>query len=100
MIPKNEGNDEESDPQEYSHSSNDVDEMGNFFGDGCFTCVQTRGQAGNSSHDSVVTNVDHYTLGRAFHSIGGEEGQVPVFEMIKYGRALVTWSYLVSKGFS
>ncbi|TRY67839.1 hypothetical protein TCAL_15855 [Tigriopus californicus] len=76
MVFQNEGNDEEGDSQEHGHTSDNVNEMGNLFGNGRVSTLQTRGQTSNTSHDSVVANVDDNTSGSSFHSVGREKGQV------------------------
>ena len=56
-ISQDEGNDEEGDTEENSHSGDDVDEMGNLLGNRGLIDLQTRGQVSNTSHHRVVTDL-------------------------------------------
>jgi hypothetical protein len=58
MVAEDESNDEEGHTQEDSHTSDQVDEMVDFLGDGGLAGAQTGGQASNTSHDSVVSAAD------------------------------------------
>merc|ERR1719322_1135373 len=71
--------------------------MGNFLGDGSLIRSQTRGETSNSSHDSVVSNVDDNTDGSSFHRIGGEESKILGLQWILVGEF---WSSGLGLGFS
>merc|ERR1719336_3460893 len=85
VVAEDEGNDEEGDSKEDSDTSDDVDKMGNFLGNGSLIRSQTRGKTSNSSHDSVVSNVDDNTDGSSFHRIGGEESKILGLQWILVG---------------
>ena len=50
VISENEGDDEEGHSEEDGHSSDQVDEVLDFPGDRGHSCVQSRGQVGDSTH--------------------------------------------------
>lgn len=60
MVAQDESNHEESHTQEDGHTSDQVDEMVDFLGDGGLASVQTGGQTSDTSHDSVVTAADDH----------------------------------------
>ena len=61
-LTEDECNDEERNTEEDGHSSDDVDEMSDLFGDWCLSGVDTRGQPGDPSHDRVIGAADHDPL--------------------------------------
>lgn len=64
MVAECKSNDKEGDSQEHSDSGNDVDEMVDLLGNRRLSCVQTRGQTGDTAHHGVVTTADNHSLGR------------------------------------
>merc|ERR1719232_64621 len=90
MISKNESNNEKCHTKEDSHASDQVDEMSYFLSNRGVSSFQTRSQTSNTSHDSVVTNVDNHAFGGSFNSIGGEESQVLGFQGIIMGEFSAT----------
>jgi len=68
--------DEEGDAEEDRDSSDDGDEVMQFFGNRGFTSFKARGKSGDATHDTVVADVDDHSLGGAFHSEGWEESKV------------------------
>ena len=85
MIAKDEGDDEEGYSKENSNPCDDVDEVGNFLGNGSISGVKPRSQTSNATHDRVVTDVHHNSPGSALNSVGGEEGEVLGFQGILVG---------------
>ena len=57
-VTQRERQDEEADTKEYSHGWDDMNEMLNLNGDGGISDGQTRGEIGNTSHDSSVTSLN------------------------------------------
>ena len=66
LVAKGQGDDEESHTEKDGNASNQVDEMGNFAGDRSFAGVQTGSQSSNSTHDSIVTDLDDDRSGRSY----------------------------------
>lgn len=58
-VTQDDGQDEEGDTQEDSHTCDDMDEMLDLFGDGGFAGLQARGQSSNAAHDCAVTSADN-----------------------------------------
>ena len=85
MVTQDKGDDEEGHTQKHSHSSDDMDKMSNFLSNWCISSLQSRCQTSNTTHDSVVTDVDDNTLASAFDCIGGEKGNVLGFQRILMG---------------
>ena len=61
VVAQDEGDDEESHSKEYSHASDDVDEMFDLTGNWGLTHLQTGGQVSDTAHHSSVTSVHHQT---------------------------------------
>ena len=64
--------------EEDSDTSDDVNEMGNFLSNGSFvrSQIRFRGKTSNSTHDSLISNVDNNSNSSSFNSIGGEENKI------------------------
>ena len=60
-IVEDESNDKEGNTQEDGHTSNQVYEMGNLFGNRSFSDFQSRGQVSYSTHDGFVSSSDNDT---------------------------------------
>merc|ERR1719188_213732 len=60
----------------------DVDKMGNFLGNGSFVRSQTRGKTSNSTHDSLISDIDNDSNSSSFNSICGEERKILGFQWI------------------
>lgn len=58
-VSQDEWQDEETDSQEYSHTSDDVDEMLDLDADGCPADLQLRCQSGDATHHRSVTGGYH-----------------------------------------
>merc|ERR1719422_83124 len=59
--------------------------MGNFLGNGSLVRSQTRGKTSNSTHDSLVSNIDNDSNSSSFNSVCGEESKILGFQWIFVG---------------
>merc|ERR1719210_861072 len=59
--------------------------MGNFLGNGSLIRSQTRDKTSNSTHDSLISDVDNDSNSSSFNSIGGEESKILGFQWIFVG---------------
>ncbi|GMS85838.1 hypothetical protein PENTCL1PPCAC_8013, partial [Pristionchus entomophagus] len=82
VVSEGEGDDEEGDTEEDSHSRDEMDEVLDLTGDGSHASVQSRGQMRDATHDGVVTRVDHDSFARSLDCVGGEEGDVAGLERV------------------
>ncbi len=62
VVAEDEGDDEEGDTEEDGDAGDDVDEVGNFLGNGRLASLQAGGQAGDAAHDRVVADLDDQAL--------------------------------------
>lgn len=65
MVAQNKSNSEEGYTQKHSNTSDQMDEMVDFFGNGSFTGVQTWRQTSDTTHYSVVTTANNDSFGSA-----------------------------------
>ena len=85
VVSEDEGENEETDSEEYGDSGNDVDEMFDFSGDWGVTGFESGGETGNSAHDGVVTAENNDTFGGTFVTVGTEESDVFGFQWVFVG---------------
>ena len=57
VVPEDEGDNEEGDAQEDGHSCDQVDEVGNFLGDGRLTHLDAGCEVGDPTHHRPITRV-------------------------------------------
>ena len=85
MVAQDEGNEKEGNPQEDSHSGDEIDKVVDLLGYWCLAGLDARGEAGNAAHHGVVPNIDDTALAGALHSVGGEKGQVLGLQRVLVG---------------
>lgn len=69
-VLEDEGKDEESNTQEHSHSSDEVDEVLDLHGNWSFPPFQSRSQAGNTAHHSAIPSANDNATGSAWKRDG------------------------------
>lgn len=62
VVTEDESDEEEGDSEENSYTSNEMDEMVDFFSDGRFASVKTGSETSDTTHNSIVSAADDDTL--------------------------------------
>ena len=66
VVSEDEGDDEEGDTEEDGHSCDEVDEVGDFFGDGRLTHLDAGCEVGDPTHHCPIARVHNNSEGRTW----------------------------------
>ena len=77
--------DEEDDADRDRDASDDADKVVQLLGDRCFSGFEARCKSGDTTHDTVVANVDNHAFGSALDGEGWEESKVLCLDRVVVG---------------